>query len=1192
MNDFCYRNDNDINDKNNKLLKSYNLDKLPKNNLIEIKNQQTTSNIDSTIKNSKIQESKINIQNIKKSKTSGSTSSSTTVSSIQFSKSASLSSTSDLSTNKSQIEADKPVPCSITSNKKPINFSKRAFINKLLKTKIFDEEESTVNKTATKTNLVNFEYNKIASNISDKQIRKFKTNSKKKQSSEFIEKNNSSILNSSTSSLKFEKENNQLNSEKKPIYSLNQNENNSNSHSTFGWNTLSGFVNNLFHHKEYQVNYKKNGTVSDKQDTIEILIHNTNHISNILDNIISKTEFNDSSINSYKEITNFNKIELEELYLDDNGEKYDEIEENIMDEQNDINSTSLINDKEQQKNINNNNFILFNKKSETVELDNQLKSLSESRSIFSASTLKKSSKLSNLIFNHQYDTDNTNNSCKQNKILPPKYKPPPPIVSLIPTQKIDEDNKLQDHHTSNEENLLNITEKSITIQKKTVETTTLTNEYSEPFDLLQITSCETSSEQKIISKALISTDHSLSSSPSQSTQILDKNCKKMILTKSNDDSAYSSCYINQSPSTTPKKLSLVNQSKIDVDLNLISTKTLIHNNNEYCSEATDDTLIPFESHNMSTLLSSSSSSSASASSHALPQPKLTVTSEYESVADSITITDSVKEKLNEDQIQEKYEKNEEDETNETYLLKTALKTYDTLNKRCNELIQLFDSDKNPSITSNNNKKIDYEIEKDNYNNYNACSSIDLRSKYLKSTFLERTLTFIDYMTSSALLSSSNSFHTISYSDMSFDSTSNRSDYSTLSSKRKIKCFSSIRDYIFRMSKDEQSLFGKNINEFIYCTTNSKEKNPNFLMSNTRQFMNGIKNYLLKNDINQDLKKLIELERTQLDSTQILNIDSIVEDCLQLIILRPLKPKLYYLLVNWLINDKSLILISKSIKKLNNLSDNDCADYLVLTKREHIPSKSTLNLIRNYYNRMQCEYAPLIKLKYLLFIINELLSSIDDFDQAIKDFANLNVVDFLPIIIFCIVKCGMYAIQIEIDYIWSLIDKRLLTNETIYYLTLMSSACYVIKNLCPLLAKIDNEKSKNFIDLKKFFQSSKTGPSNIISKKNLVATCMQQGLMDIYFPDDNYQTIKMRTIPVKPYSKCKDVKNLISAKFKIFNSDLYGLYLIENGIEKLLNDDEYPLELKNQKLKGNNSLNSVNVKFIYKQKTVNILWPKP
>lgn len=98
--------------------------------------------------------------------------------------------------------------------------------------------------------------------------------------------------------------------------------------------------------------------------------------------------------------------------------------------------------------------------------------------------------------------------------------------------------------------------------------------------------------------------------------------------------------------------------------------------------------------------------------------------------------------------------------------------------------------------------------------------------------------------------------------------------------------------------------------------------------------------------------------------------------------------------------------------------------------------------------------------------------------------------------------------------------------------------------------------------------------------------MDSGLIDIYLPDDKYETIKIKTIPVKPNSKCKEVNSLIAAKFKIFDCSEYGLYFLENGIENKLKDDDQPLEIKTDKI-----LNGSRIKFIYKKKNDNLLWSK-
>jgi hypothetical protein len=341
-------------------------------------------------------------------------------------------------------------------------------------------------------------------------------------------------------------------------------------------------------------------------------------------------------------------------------------------------------------------------------------------------------------------------------------------------------------------------------------------------------------------------------------------------------------------------------------------------------------------------------------------------------------------------------------------------------------------------------------------------------------------------------------------------------------------------------------------------------------------MNGIKNYLLKSEYStssagssasnsfNDLRLLIENERANLSLTEILNVDSIIEDCLQSILLRPLKAKIYYLLVDWLIVDGTLISNSKNMKKLNeeifdDRASNKCVEFF--THQDHMPSESSLVLIKSFYNCMQCEYAPLIKLKYILFIINELLSSIKDFEPALADLESLNLLDFLPSLIYAICKCKMYTIQIELDYIWHLVNKQLLNNETIYYLTLMNSACHIIKVL-------------------------NNGYSGMNSRSYLSA-----GLIDVFLPDDKFQTVRTKLLPVRAGAKCREVTNMIAFTFKIFNTDSYALYYIENGFEKKLREDESPLEIKSDRMKLSGAGGAANTKFVYKQKNINLVWPK-
>lgn len=81
-------------------------------------------------------------------------------------------------------------------------------------------------------------------------------------------------------------------------------------------------------------------------------------------------------------------------------------------------------------------------------------------------------------------------------------------------------------------------------------------------------------------------------------------------------------------------------------------------------------------------------------------------------------------------------------------------------------------------------------------------------------------------------------------------------------------------------------------------------------------MNGLKNYLVKHG-ECDLHPLIEQERSKLRQTEFLNIDAILEGVLQKIILAPLKPHLYHLLVKEGSSNGSLEVLSENLAIIRN-----------------------------------------------------------------------------------------------------------------------------------------------------------------------------------------------------------------------------------------------------------------------------------
>jgi hypothetical protein len=56
--------------------------------------------------------------------------------------------------------------------------------------------------------------------------------------------------------------------------------------------------------------------------------------------------------------------------------------------------------------------------------------------------------------------------------------------------------------------------------------------------------------------------------------------------------------------------------------------------------------------------------------------------------------------------------------------------------------------------------------------------------------------------------------------------------------------SAIRAYALQLAIDRTTTFSQNIENFIQCTKEGKEDSPHVVMRNMRQFMSGMKNYLV------------------------------------------------------------------------------------------------------------------------------------------------------------------------------------------------------------------------------------------------------------------------------------------------------------------------------------------------------------
>jgi len=97
----------------------------------------------------------------------------------------------------------------------------------------------------------------------------------------------------------------------------------------------------------------------------------------------------------------------------------------------------------------------------------------------------------------------------------------------------------------------------------------------------------------------------------------------------------------------------------------------------------------------------------------------------------------------------------------------------------------------------------------------------------------------------------------------------------------------IRTYALQLAADKTTTFSQNIDNFIQCTRESKETTPHVIMRNMRQFMSGMKNYLVKHG-ERGFEREVEKERLKLRPNEFLNLDAILEDVMMNLVVRPLR----------------------------------------------------------------------------------------------------------------------------------------------------------------------------------------------------------------------------------------------------------------------------------------------------------------
>ncbi|XP_043789708.1 protein sprint isoform X9 [Apis laboriosa] len=357
--------------------------------------------------------------------------------------------------------------------------------------------------------------------------------------------------------------------------------------------------------------------------------------------------------------------------------------------------------------------------------------------------------------------------------------------------------------------------------------------------------------------------------------------------------------------------------------------------------------------------------------------------------------------------------------------------------------------------------------------------------------------------------------------------------------------SSIRSYALQLAADKTTTFSQNIDNFIQCTKEGKEASPHVVMRNMRQFMSGMKNYLVKHG-EREFEKEVEKERLKLKPNEFLNLDAILEGVMMGLVVRPLREHVYRLFVEHYAATGSLQTLAESIQHAQGKHVQD----LGVRPKIIPPSESSLERILKYIDRLQKADSPLDKLENLLAAISAIFNSVKHANSGRH--VTLGADDLLPLLVWVLVRGKVVDAEVEAEYMWGLLHPSLLTGEGGYYLTTLSSAVHVLKT----------------------FKSSQ----GTMSTLNGCGTPDCSSVLRILVPDELHGSLNTRTLPVRPNMNTREICRILAHKIRCTNPQDYGLFKLVQGEETLLGDHECPQELSH-------------CLFAYKRIDAKIAWPK-
>ncbi|CAI5450198.1 unnamed protein product [Caenorhabditis angaria] len=399
----------------------------------------------------------------------------------------------------------------------------------------------------------------------------------------------------------------------------------------------------------------------------------------------------------------------------------------------------------------------------------------------------------------------------------------------------------------------------------------------------------------------------------------------------------------------------------------------------------------------------------------------------------------------------------------------------------------------------------------------------------------------------------------------------------------------VQNYVEQLAQilhGSNACFGQTLRQFIQCTKDTKETDPSIVVRNVRQFINGMKNYLVKHG-EGDLHQIIDEESARLNSNQILNIDAVLEAILHKLLLKEVKPLLYHVMIKEHSKNGHLQMISTNIGMVRKLT----LKQMGFSNSEKLipPSSSTLEQVKLYMRKMQGHYSPLKKLENLMKSVSLILATCQN--QEIEENGE-GADDLVRWLVYILARTSTVGCEVEAWYMWELLPQPILMQSAAsFYLTALFSAVHVFKSAEAIKRLCENRDAPILSPNSEPFRtcSPLLSTATLTRGKGLAQAQAQPGFqafVKIAIPDETQGCVRYATFPGVPMLTTNKLSRLIAHQQGITNPEEHGLYLIADGFESCLQPNDCPVQIHEQ-LKCEQKPHL----FAYKRHEAKIAWPR-